>query len=230
MFKGYERSDFIHRNTQDIFSSIVCAGTFAIVATQTGDVGDIDDDSEDQGKILDAAVRPFDDHPPFNKTYLIEIQPFNRQIFKDFALSVYESYNAKIETEVIDEILETTCGHPGLSMWMLIKSIQQSMEHKCLTISVWMDAKRNLYNKELYKMPAMEKMLVQVKSSKKVKRVLHVLIRDYKVNCNDVQIVSFLRAVGIAKLTYQNNFITFTSPIIRDFLMQEGYRAEDAIN
>jgi hypothetical protein len=52
----------------------------------------------------------------------------------------------------------------------------------------------------------------------------------YQVNCTDVRLASFLRAVGIAKPTYQDNFLTFTSPIIRDCLLQEFYPVYDNIN
>ncbi|KAI8892507.1 hypothetical protein BC833DRAFT_625755 [Globomyces pollinis-pini] len=229
----------LNRNTQSTFSSIVCAGTFSIVATQSGDVGDMDVvldadlkkwDSDDS---LDAVVRPFGVVSPWNKCLFIETQPFGRQLFKDFAVSVSEGYNTSIEAEVFDEILETTCGHPGFSIWMLIKSIQQAIQHKCLTIADWMNLKRIIYNEEFYNSPTMLKMVRRVKSSKKIAGVLHVLVRDNQVKCSEVRLVSFLRAVGIAKPSFHAaNFITFTSPIIRDCLLQKlkFYRAYDTIN
>ena len=225
-----------NRNIQDTFSSIVCAGTFSIVASQTEDVGDMDIDEEaqleerDSDDSLDALVRPFQVGSPWNKAHFIETQPFERQLFKEFAVGVYESHNANIEAEVVDDILETTCGHPGFSMWMLTKSIQQSIGMGCLTTAEWMNSKRSIYNMELYKTPTMAKMLGRVKSSKKIARVLHLLVRDNQVNCTEVRLVSFLRALGIAKPIYQDNFITFTSPIIRDCLLQQFYPACESIN
>lgn len=225
-----------NRNTQSTFSSIVCAGTFSIVATQSDNVGDMDVDldtdlkKQDSDDSLDAIVRPFDVFSPWNKSLLIETQPFERQLFKDFAARVYESYNTSIEAEVVDDILETTCGHPGFSTWMLIKSIQQAIGHKCLTTADWMNSKRSIYNTELYNTPTMLKMITRVNSSKKIAGVLHVLVRDNQVKCLEVRLVSFLRAVGIAKPSYHSNFITFTSPIIRDCLLQKFYPAYDTIN
>ena len=210
-----------NRNSQDAFSSIVCAGTFSIVATQSDDFGDMEVDSEavpaerNSDDSLDTVARPLDVVSPWNKSLFIENQPFERQLFKKFAASVYESCNINIEAEVVDDVIETTCGHPGFSIWMLIKSIQQSIGKECLTTTDWMSSKRSIYNTELYKTPAMMKMLGRVKASKKIARVLHDLVRDHQVNCSEVRLVSFLRAVGIAKPTYQDNCVTFTSPIIR---------------
>jgi len=67
----------------------------------------------------------------------------------------------------------------------------------------------------------MLKMITRVNSSKKIAGVLHVLVRDNQVKCLEDRLVSFLRAVGIAKPSYHPNFITFTSPIIRDCLLQK---------
>ena len=225
-----------NRNTQSFFSSIVCAGTFSIVATQSDEVGDMDVDVDadfeerDSNDSLDAVVRPFDVVSPWNKSLFIETQPFERQLFQDFASSVLKSYHADIEAEIVEDILETTCGHPGFSTWMLIKSIQRSVGHKRLRTADWMNSKRTIYNSELYNTPTMSKMISRVKSSKKIARVLHVLVRDNQVECSEVRLVSFLRAVGIAKPSYHANLITFTSPLIRDCLMQKFYPAYDNID
>jgi hypothetical protein len=227
-----------NRNTQSFFSSIVCAGTFSIVATQSADVRDMDVDVDanfkkrDSNDSLDAVVRPFDVVSPWNKSLFIETQPFERQLFKYFAESVSKSYNTIIEEGVVEDILETTCGHPGFSTWMLIKSIQQAIGKKCLTTEDWMSKKRSVYNKELFNSPTMLKMIARVKSSKKIAGVLHVLIRDNEVKCSEVRLVSFLRSVGIAKPSCHGdaNLITFTSPIIRDCLMEKFYPAYDDID
>ena len=76
----------------------------------------------------------------------------------------------------------------------------------------------------------MKNMLESVEPSKKIARVVHVLVRDNQVNCEKVRLVSFLRAVGIAKLFQHSNFITFTSPITRDCLLLEFYPMYDNIN
>jgi hypothetical protein len=226
-----------NRNTQNTFSSIVCAGTFSIVATQTGDNArdmDVDVDTEfkkwDSDDSLDAVVRPFDVVSPWNKAHFIETKPFERHVFKDFAASVYDSYKANIVADVVDDILETTFGHPGFSIWMLLKSIQQAIGCGCLTTAEWMSSKRSIYNSELYKSPTMAKMLGRVKASKKIAGVLYILVRDNQVNCTEVRVESFLRAVGIAKPSNEGNLLTFTCPIIRDCLLQEFYPAYDTIN
>ena len=225
-----------NRNTQTTFSSIVCAGTFSIVATQTGDSSgymDVDVDiglrKLDSDDSLDAVVLPFDVVSPWNKTLFIETKPFECQIFKDFAADVYASHNANIEASVVDDILETTFGHPGFSIWMLSKSIQQAIGCECLTTADWMSSKRSIYNSELFKTPTMAKMLGRVKASKKIASILHILVRDNQAKCTEVRLESFLRAVGIAKPLY-DNMITFTSPIIRDCLLQEFYPAYDYIS
>jgi hypothetical protein len=221
-----------NRNTQSTFSSIVCAGTFSIIATQFHEVGDMDVDlkKRDSDNGLDAVIRPFDVITPWNKSIFIETQPFDRQVFKNFAASVSKSYSISMEAEVVDDILETTCGHPGFSAWMLIKSIQQAVGQKCLTTADWMNSKRRIYNTELYNAPTMRKMIARVKSSRRIAGVLHALVRDYEVKCSEVRLVSFLRAVGIAKPSHHANCITFTSPIIRDCLLQEFYPVHDTIN
>jgi hypothetical protein len=167
---------------------------------------------------------------PCNKALFIETQPFERQLYKDFAVHVFENFNTSIMADVVDDILETTCGHPGLSMWMLIKATQQSIGHKCLTRADWLNSKRRICTPELYNTPAMTKMLQSVQSSKEIAKVLHVLIWDYQVSCAEVHVASFLRAVGIAKPLYCGNFIAFTIPIIRDFLLQENCSTYDNVH
>jgi hypothetical protein len=216
-----------NRNTQGtFFSSIVCAGTFSIVATQSEDARDMDIDDNDFKKLvsddgLDVIVRPFDFVSPWNKSFFIETQPFERQLFKGFAISVSQSSNTIIESEVIDDILETTCGHPGFSIWMLIKAIQQAIGRKSLTTADWINSKRRMYNMELCNTPTMLKMMSRVKSSRKIAGVLRCLVRDNQVEFSDVRLVSFLRAVGIAKPSYNPNVISFTCPIIRDCLLKK---------
>jgi hypothetical protein len=98
----------------------------------------------------------------------LQERPFERQLFKRFALSVSESSNTIIEADVIDDILETICGHPGFSIWMLSKAIQQAIGYKSLTTAAWIDSKRRMYNLELCNAPTMLKMMARVKSSKKI--------------------------------------------------------------
>ncbi|KAI8892941.1 hypothetical protein BC833DRAFT_662021 [Globomyces pollinis-pini] len=61
-----------NRNTLGNFSSIVCAGTFSIVATQY-DVGDmdVDRDAELKQRALDPLVWPFDIETPWNIMILL---------------------------------------------------------------------------------------------------------------------------------------------------------------
>ena len=106
---------------------------------------------EDSDDSLDAVMRPFDVVSPWNKAHFVETQPFQRKLFKEFAAHVYENHKINIDADVVDDILETTCGHPGFSIWMLIKSIQQAIGHGFLTTAEWMNSKRSIYNTELYK-------------------------------------------------------------------------------
>jgi hypothetical protein len=99
---------------------------------------------------------------PWNKSLFIETQPFERQLFKEFAASVSKRYNTSIEADFVDDILEKTYGHPGFSIWMLSKSIQQTIELKCLTTADWMNSKRSIYNTQLYNTPTMSKRIARV--------------------------------------------------------------------
>ncbi|KAJ2987126.1 hypothetical protein HDV02_006347, partial [Globomyces sp. JEL0801] len=109
-------------------------------------------------------------------------------------------------------------------------SMQQAVEHKCLPAADWMNLKRTIYNTELYKTPTMLNMIESASSSKKIAHELHVLIRDNHVKCSEDPLVSFLRAIGIAKPSYPTGYLTFTSPIIRDCLLEKFYPAYDNIN
>ena len=201
-----------NRNTQTFFSSIVCAGTFSILATLSVDtavesyVDEMDlDDQEKRASddSLDAFVRPFDFDSPWNKLTLIETQPFGRDQFKAFAVNVYECHNIIINIDIIEDILETTCGHPFFSIWMLEKALQLSLVRYFL--EDWISSRRTTYNNELCNTPTMLGMVKRVETSKSIKRVLHILVRDNEVYFSDweVRLVSFLRAVGIAKLSYR---------------------------
>ena len=72
-------------------------------------------------------------------------------------------------------------------------------------------------------------MLSRVKNSKTIKTLLYRMVRDNQVTCSEYRVVSYLRAIGIAKLAYQDDLIIFTSPIIRDCLLQVFYPMYDSI-
>ncbi|KAI9348531.1 hypothetical protein BDR26DRAFT_853418 [Obelidium mucronatum] len=232
-----------NRNEQECaFSSIVCAGTFSIVAAQTQDPTDMDVDngagslgsresrSDDS---LDAFIRPISEVvSPWNKTQFIETKPFDRLLFKKFAMDVYFNHKVSVSMEVPNEILETTCGHPGFSIWLLMKSVQLAIENNSLSMVDWLEAKRSTYNPDLCRTPTMASMLDRVKSSKQIADTLHVLVRENQVTCHDIRLASFLRAVGVARPWSQidDNTLTFTSPVIRDCLLQHFYPPYDMIN
>jgi hypothetical protein len=76
-----------NRNTQKTFSSIVCAGTFSIVATQSEDCNsmNIDEDANftrhESDDSLDAVVQPFEVVSPWNKALFIETATSRRRKF-----------------------------------------------------------------------------------------------------------------------------------------------------
>ena len=147
-----------NRNSKSSFYSIVVAGTFSIVATQTtGNHPDVDiefDNSESEGgSSFDGVVEQVDYGSPWNKMNIIETQPFDRMIFKKFAATVYSSHNVVVSPEVVDDILQTTCGHPGFSVWLLSKSVQQAFGMKILVLVDWVASKRWNLSFELYKTP-----------------------------------------------------------------------------
>ena len=78
------------------------------------------------------------------KAHFVESKPFQRQLFKEFAAQVYENHKINIDADVVDDILETTCGHPGFSIWMLINSIQQAIGHGFLTTAEWIRGSENI--------------------------------------------------------------------------------------
>lgn len=67
-------------------------------------------------------------------------------------------------------------------------------------------------------------MMDRAKSSKnQIASFLHQLVMLYTAVCKDHRVAAFLRAVGVAKLFSEPNVLTFTSPIIRDCLLQQFY-------
>lgn len=224
-----------NRNTQDSFSSIVCAGTFSIIATQTGSFDSMEIEQHDSlerqnsDDSIDRLVRPFDVSSPWNKATSIEAEPFNPGVFRQFAKDIYRIHNVSVSNDVVDDIIETTCGHPGFSMLLLNRSAQRALGRKSLDMADWMNNKRSFYYSELQKSKTMEKMLERLKSSLKIKDMLYKLVRDNELRCPDDRLVSFLRVVGVAKHSFQSDVFTFTCPIIRDSLIREFYPGTDTI-
>ena len=53
---------------------------------------------------LDRLIRQFDISSPWNR---------------GFAGNVYQIHSVVVSDAIVDDIIETTCGHPGFSMWWL---------------------------------------------------------------------------------------------------------------
>lgn len=161
---------------------------------------------------------------------IMQTQPFDRIVFRKFASNIYKSHNVVVSPEVVDDILQTTCGHPGLSVWLLSKSVQQAFGMKILVLEDWVRLKRWNFSFELHKTTNMTKLMNLAKNSKKqVGKFLHHLVTLYTAVCKEDREASFLRAIGIAKLHVQPNVLTFTCPIIRDFLLQQLYPPSSSI-
>lgn len=225
------------RNTQSTFQSIICAGTFSIIATQSEPMQDnmeIDDapvlEKTKSDDSFDAVVLPFDDiSSPWNKARFIETTHFKQLAFVSFSQSLYRMKGVNVEDGVIDDIWESTSGHPGFSMYLLVKSISLSTDYSSeLSTIRWMEKKRSFYCDEIVKTPTMQKMLSRVKSTKKITNLLFLLVREKIIVCTDNRYVSFLRSVGIAKLLGDDT-IMLACPIIRDALLQNFFPASDDI-
>ena len=227
---------------QSKFQSIVCAGTYSIIAAQlesSEDMFEIDSetDSESQklqkkssGESFDAIVRPSDVIAPWNKSRFIETAPFNSDLFNHFCLRLFDSYGVVVEGGVVEDIWETTAGHPGFSMWFCVKSLLLALDKSGkLSTSEWMQMKRNVLSDQLLETPTMTKILTRVKSSKRIFPLLDRLIRFYEIFCDDTRMFAFLRSVGVARPTNKKGWITFSSPIIRDALLRQFYPPYDDI-
>ncbi|KAJ3293780.1 hypothetical protein HDU79_011897 [Rhizoclosmatium sp. JEL0117] len=216
------------QNLQNIFSCIVCVGSFSIVVRQISpDVSDLMEvESEDS---LDAIVRPFNVDSPWNKTTLVETTPFAKDVFSQFCNEVYVSHGLSVQQGVVNDIWETTRGHPGFSMWLVVTSIAEGFNRgRILCVTDWMTAKQEKYLRDLRETPTMQKILQTAQASKTAKSALHRLVRDNEVHCEE-RISSFFRAVGVGYRPDNHDGIYFSSPIIRDALLQQFYPSCDNV-
>lgn len=218
-----------NRNSTGPFRSILCAGTFTIVAIQTSDMmelgleGEAKTGTRTSGDSAESVVRSLNGGSPWNKANIIQTKNFSRDLFKPLAMEIYSSHLVSVDEAVIDDIFDTTHGHPGFCVGLLINSVQQTVGMKSLSIVDWMSAKRDKYNNHLCQKPTMKRMLELVKSSRSVKEVLCTMVRYNRVTCSNTRLTSFLQAVGIAVPGNSSNHFLFNSPIIRDCLLQHFY-------
>jgi hypothetical protein len=201
-----------------VFSAVI-AGNFNISAIPENicEFGD-DDMKFALPKNLSPSIanKPFNPRSPWNKTVIIETQPFTLDTFKTWSRNILRAFNVNsFSNQIICEICYSCLGHPALCSWFLSCFITTEIYKRPEDVQkIWLNER--IDSILTYSCATLIKIRDVGLSSSTLKDAIKTMLDHGSISIYDFNRASdCLRAIGIAKLKTQDT-IEFTCRIVKE--------------